>query len=98
MTDQIWKKITVGTAHVLQGAEQPIVLFSPTYGENSPRSSFIDSNLELINVAVYRAKDMFMVFRAINRWGTGAAFEDMSKYAKNNPNYLTRKAAPRTRS
>jgi len=81
LPDQIWKKITVGTAHVLQGAERPIVLFSPTYGENSPRSSFIDSNLELINVAVSRAKDMFMVFGAINRWDTGAAFEVMSKYA-----------------
>ncbi|WP_257202842.1 AAA domain-containing protein [Corynebacterium cystitidis] len=82
LPDEIWKKITVGTAHALQGAERPIVLFSPTYGENSPQSGFIDSNLELINVAVSRAKDMFVVFGAKNRWDNGEAFEVMSKYAK----------------
>lgn len=78
---QIPEKITVGTAHTLQGAERPIIVFSSTYGENSPQASFIDNKLELINVAVSRAKDMFVVFGAKNRWNNGKVFETMSRYA-----------------
>lgn len=55
------KNITVGTAHRLQGAERAIVLFSPVYGENSPKATFIDGTLELMNVAVSRAKDLFVI-------------------------------------
>lgn len=56
------KHIKVGTAHALQGAERNIVLFSSVYGENSAQASFIDNTLELMNVAVSRAKDLFIVF------------------------------------
>lgn len=56
------EKITVGTAHRLQGAERPVVLFSSVYGDNSAKASFIDGTLELMNVAVSRAKDLFVVF------------------------------------
>ncbi|WP_290499558.1 DEAD/DEAH box helicase [Kocuria sp. UBA5001] len=75
------ESITVGTAHRLQGAERPVVLFSAVYGQNSPRSGFIDSNLELMNVAVSRAKDLFIVFAAANRWGNGPVFERMTEWA-----------------
>lgn len=64
----LWRKITIGTAHRLQGAERPVVLFSAVYGENSGGQSFIDNNPELMNVAVSRAKDLFIVFAAKNRW------------------------------
>lgn len=53
--------ITVGTVHALQGAERPVVLFSPTYSKHST-GGFIDSDRRMLNVAVSRAKDSFLVF------------------------------------
>lgn len=55
------RELTVGTAHRLQGAECPIVLFSLVYGpKDTP--GFIENNPNLMNVAVSRAKDSFIVF------------------------------------
>lgn len=75
-------KITVGTAHRLQGAERPIILFSAVYGNNSAQAGFIDKNPELMNVAVSRAKDLLVVFAAPNRWDNGKIFSVMSRYAE----------------
>lgn len=55
------KKITVGTVHALQGAERKIVIFSPVYGDNDT-NFFFDKNVNMLNVAVSRAKDSFLVF------------------------------------
>ena len=76
------KKITVGTAHRLQGAERPIILFSAVYGTGSPQASFIDANPELMNVAVSRAKDLLIVFAAPTRWNNGTIFSVMSHFAQ----------------
>ena len=54
-------QITVGTVHALQGAEREVVLFSPTYSRHN-KGSFIDSDPSMLNVAVSRAKDSFLVF------------------------------------
>ncbi|WP_303636564.1 AAA domain-containing protein [Stenotrophomonas tuberculopleuritidis] len=55
--------ITVGTVHALQGAERRIVIFSPCYGLNTvPGSTFIDRNRSMLNVAISRAQDAFLVF------------------------------------
>ncbi|MGO4956168.1 DEAD/DEAH box helicase [Luteococcus sp. Sow4_B9] len=59
---QLRRNVTVGTAHTLQGAERSVVLFSAVYGDNSGKASFVDNTLELMNVAVSRAKDLFIVF------------------------------------
>jgi hypothetical protein len=55
--------LTVGTVHALQGAERPIVLFSPvvSYGPGTGRALF-DKTSNMLNVAVSRAKDSFLVF------------------------------------
>ncbi|MDE9436256.1 DNA helicase [Xenorhabdus bovienii] len=53
--------LTVGTVHSLQGAERPIVIFSPVYSKHED-GSFIDSDPSKLNVAVSRAKDSFLVF------------------------------------
>lgn len=75
-------RVTVGTAHALQGAERSVVLFSSVYGENSGRASFIDSTLELMNVAVSRAKDLFIVFGSTARWkDNGPVFRLVRKMA-----------------
>ncbi|WP_193107002.1 DEAD/DEAH box helicase [Brachybacterium sp. FME24] len=74
-------KITVGTAHRLQGAERPIILFSAVYGSGSPQAGFIDANPELMNVAVSRAKDLLVVFASPIRWDNGKIFSVMSRFA-----------------
>lgn len=53
--------MTVGTVHSLQGAERMVVLFSPTYSEQAD-GHFIDRRDSMLNVAVSRAKDSFLVF------------------------------------
>jgi hypothetical protein len=55
-------KLTVGTVHALQGAEREIVIFSPTYGESFTGGAFYDRTPNMLNVAVSRAKDSFLVF------------------------------------
>lgn len=55
------KKLTVGTVHALQGAEREIVLFSPTYGEGYSGGMFFDRSPNMLNVAVSRAKDSFLI-------------------------------------
>ena len=65
------EKITVGTVHSLQGAEKPIVLFSPGYGPNDT-TSFIDRTPNLLNVAVSRAKDSFLVFGNMDAFSRSA--------------------------
>lgn len=73
--------LTVGTAHRLQGAERPIILFSAVYGQNSTRASFIARTPQLMNVAVSRAKDLLVVFAAPRRWEDGAVFATMAPFA-----------------
>ena len=54
-------KIVVGTVHALQGAERNIILFSPTYGVGYSTTAFFDRGKNMMNVAVSRAKDSFIV-------------------------------------
>ena len=54
--------ITVGTVHALQGAERPVILFSATYcALPQNRSLFFDQTTSMLNVAVSRAQDCFLV-------------------------------------
>lgn len=53
--------ITIGTVHALQGAERALILFSPVYSKHAD-GAFIDRSLSMLNVAVSRAKDSFLVF------------------------------------
>lgn len=77
------KAITVGTAHVLQGAERQIILFSAVYGDNDDTADFIDRQPELMNVAVSRAKDLFIVFGSRKRLeDPGKVFRVMRKHAE----------------
>jgi hypothetical protein len=55
--------ITVGTIDALQGAEYRIVIFSPTYGVGTPPGTTrFDQNKSILNVAISRAQDAFLVF------------------------------------
>lgn len=53
--------LTVGTVHTFQGAERAIVIFSPVYSKHED-GGFIDRDRSILNVAVSRAKDSFLVF------------------------------------
>lgn len=55
------KYIDVGTVHTFQGAERKIIIFSSVYGSKDG-CYFINYNKSLMNVAVSRAKDSFLVF------------------------------------
>lgn len=59
--DKYLGKFPCGTVHTFQGAESPIVIFSLVYSKND-NPVFIKQNHELMNVAVSRAKDHFLVF------------------------------------
>jgi len=57
-------KLKMGTVHALQGAERPIILFSMVYGDGDSAVMFFDRDNKpnMLNVAVSRAKDNFIVF------------------------------------
>jgi len=53
--------MTIGTIHALQGAERRVIIFSPVYSKHAD-DGFIDLSPSMLNVAVSRAKDAFLVF------------------------------------
>lgn len=57
--------ITIGTVHTFQGGERKIIIMSTTYGSKDG-CFFIDNNENIMNVAVSRAEDSFLVFGDIN--------------------------------
>lgn len=57
----IKNNIEVGTVHTFQGAERKVIIFSSVYGSEEG-CYFINQNKSLMNVAVSRAKDSFLVF------------------------------------
>lgn len=55
--------LTVGTVHSLQGDERLLILFSSVYGiQDQGIGKFYDRSPNMLNVAVSRAKDSFIVF------------------------------------
>lgn len=56
--------LKLGTVHALQGAERPVILFSMVYGKEDSGTMFFDRDNKpnMLNVAVSRAKDNFIVF------------------------------------
>lgn len=61
-------QITVGTVHSFQGAERPVVIFSAVYSKHAD-GGFIDRRDSMLNVAVSRAKDSFLVFGDMDLMG-----------------------------
>ena len=61
--DLFTKNITVGTAHRFQGDEKDIILFSPAIsdGVKSGTLQWIQTTSQLINVAVTRARSLFII-------------------------------------
>jgi hypothetical protein len=59
------KPIVVGTVHALQGSEFPVVIYSPTKTASQADTSF-DQMRYMLNVAVSRAKESFIVIGDMN--------------------------------
>jgi hypothetical protein len=55
-------KMVIGTVHALQGAERPIVIFSAVSAFKEGETAFMDVSSDMLNVAVSRAKDTFVLF------------------------------------
>jgi hypothetical protein len=55
--------VTVGTVHTLQGMERHLVVFSPTvtFASSNGSRPFFDRGVHMLNVAVSRAKNAFVV-------------------------------------
>lgn len=66
------EKITIGTVHSFQGGERPIMMFSPTYGMGHNGRMFFAEDTRMLNVAVSRAKDSFLVFGNMELFHSGA--------------------------
>ncbi len=83
--EDIKKNISVGTVHTFQGAERRIIIMSTVYGENEG-CYFIDANKSMLNVAVSRAKDSFLVFGNVNslKNDKGSASGLLKQYIMNN--------------
>lgn len=54
--------VTAGTVHVLQGSERPVIIFSSVYGDGEVGLMMFDRSVNMLNVAVSRAMDSFLVF------------------------------------
>ena len=61
----LYEKLSVGTVHTFQGGERKIILFSTVYGADEG-CSFLDYKPNLMNVAISRAQDRFIIFGDIN--------------------------------
>jgi len=55
-------RMKIGTIHALQGAERRLIIFSSVYTRNDIGTYFFDRNVNMLNVAVSRAQDCFIVF------------------------------------
>ena len=54
-------QLVIGTVHSLQGSERPIVIFSMVETANPAEKHFYDEDSSLINVAISRAKEVFII-------------------------------------
>ena len=93
--------LKVGTVHVLQGGEREVVLFSSVYGAKDAPPYFFDDGVNMLNVAVSRAKDHFLVFgnMAVFRRGGATPSGLLGKYLfKDEENELTDVSLPQRKT
>lgn len=93
------EEITIGTVHRLQGAERPIICFSLVEGPDQSASSFIDQDPSMMNVAVSRAKQTFIIFANPKRLfgDPGAVFGSSGTPTHKLGQYLRRPETPAKR-
>jgi hypothetical protein len=65
LNTEVYKYISVGTVHTFQGAERNLIILSTVYGAMDG-CYFLDVSNSMLNVAVSRARDSFLIFGDIN--------------------------------
>ncbi len=63
--------MTIGTINTFQGGQRPVILFSPTYSKHAD-GAFIDAKASMLNVAVSRAMNSFLVFGDMDCFSSAA--------------------------
>ena len=84
-------QMQVGTVHTFQGGEREIIIFSPVYDANYQGAFFFDAGPNMLNVAVSRAKDSFLVFGAseiFDRNAQNLPSGMLGRYLRNNAEVL----------
>ncbi len=61
LVEQDLANVDAGTVHTFQGAERPVIVFSPVYSHGDTESYFFDRGPNMLNVAASRAADSFLV-------------------------------------
>lgn len=74
------KGITVGSVHAFQGGQRPVMLFSPVYSKHAD-GTFIDASRSMLNVAVSRAMNSFLVFGDMDCFSTALASSPRGRLA-----------------
>ena len=64
-------ELTIGTINTFQGGQRPVILFSPTYSKHAD-GNFIDGKTSMLNVAVSRAMNSFLVFGDMDCFSSAA--------------------------
>lgn len=72
----------IGTIHKFQGSEYPVVIMSTVVFEDNDSTSFIDSSPNLLNVAISRARQLFIMF------GSASKLEKHTKYFAKAVDYI----------
>lgn len=86
-------KVRVGTVHTFQGAECETVLFSSVYASNDALGvKYYDTTPNMLNVAVSRAKNSFIVFGDYDVFGLESTSSPSSLLRQ----YLTRVNSPQS--
>ena len=86
------KNISVGTVHAFQGDQKDIIVFSTAITNDTRKSTYdwIKNNKELINVAVSRAKEQFVMLankEAIDKLSNNNDdLKELAEYIKTNGN------------
>lgn len=63
--------LTIGTINTFQGGQRLVILFSPTYSKHAD-GNFIDGKASMLNVAVSRAMNSFLVFGDMDCFSSAA--------------------------
>jgi hypothetical protein len=61
--------VTIGSVHAFQGGQRRVMIFSPTYSKHAD-GNFIDTSTSMLNVAVSRAMNSFLVFGDMDCFST----------------------------
>jgi len=79
--DALHNRMVIDTVHSLQGAEKHIVIFAMVDTHDPDAQHFYDKGANLINVAVSRAKEMFIVALSQNAldYGRSLSAETLNK-------------------